>query len=115
MAVGYIERAGYRILSFTASNLATFRRRCFDRFVRGKETAGDKINFKRAERELCSLEKSGRDGPKSQVGRMDRVDIYFLHLEKLDSSGEHRSGKDAAKRNEGEKRERIRIYDYYIL
>lgn len=59
MAVGYTERISY-IFSFSSSNLVAFSRRCFDQFVREaeRETAGDKINFKRAER--VSFARSGK-------------------------------------------------------
>ena len=49
----YQDSRFHHVLSF--SSLATFWRRCFDQNSLSEgETAGDKTNFKRAERELCS-------------------------------------------------------------
>lgn len=96
-----IHRAGRLSRSFSSSNLATLLRS--EQFVRGDRWRQDQLQTRRARASLTR--ESGRDGPKSQVGRMDHVDARFLHLEKFDlSCAEHGSGKDAAKRNERKRR-----------
>lgn len=111
MAVGYIGRVGYHILFFSNFNLATFWRseQLFrsEQFVQGRDRWRQNQLQTRRARALLARE-SGRDGPKSQVGRMDRVDAHFLHLEKSDSSVKRRSGKEMnEKRNERKKRAHI--------
>lgn len=102
-----LDTLGESVSTFSLSPLPIWRR-CFrsEQFVRGRDRWRQGQLQTRRARALLTWE-SGRDEPKSQVGRMDRVDAHFLHPEKLNFYAARRSGKDAGdewKRSQRKKR-----------
>lgn len=98
------DTLGESVTTFSLSLVSIWRRFGDQKSLYKEETAGDKTKLQTRRARALLTRENGRDGPKSQVGRMDRIDAHFLHLEKSDSSAEMKWKRDAAKRNERKKR-----------